>query len=528
MRSRRLGFWWATLCVPIVVFLAVEVGLRFTVADSLGDDAYLNLVDVPSFFGVREIGGRRFVQVTHPEAYRGRRIRFAEEKDPGTLRVFCLGGSASAGWPHPPGEIHSVYLQQALERSFPDRSFEVINVGAHAYAAYRVRLILDQVLRYEPDLLVLYSGNNEFLEHRRYPAVSTALARAVVVANHSALFRWLRSHLVSAFFPENSLSAQRREDALDGLASKLRQQAVDLRRDPAQLARVEEHYAYSVRTMSEAARRAGVPVILATVPVNLRGWRPNASANRLEGRALARWQEAFDGGRVALLEEAPDRALRALAAAAELEPLHAHTHFLVGQAHLHGGDPQRALESFGRARDLDQNPFRALSSFNDILREIAARNDGILLADLERAFEQASEPGGPGFDLFLDYVHPTVEGNRLVARTLFDTIVEAGLMGLESAEATFVAEARSAYDETRDARLQMTIFALMGVMHQYDAMIATARRLRAQGSTLPIVHEVLEVFPAYLELERRRLLQLPLDPVQARRVEFRYRRFYER
>jgi hypothetical protein len=42
------------------------------------------------------------------------------------------------------------------------------------------------------------------------------------------------------------------------------------------------------------------------------------------------------------------------------------------------------------------------------------------------------------------------------------------------------------------------------------------------------VHEVLEVFPAYLELERRRLLQLPLDPVQARRVEFRYRRFYER
>jgi tetratricopeptide (TPR) repeat protein len=514
--------------VPIVLLLAVEVALRITLADSLGDDAYLNLVDVPSFFGVTEIGGRRFVQVTHPEAYRGRKTMFSEEKDPGTLRIFCLGGSASAGWPHPADEIYTVYLQQALERSFPDRSFEVINVGAHAYAAYRVRLMLEQILRYEPDLLVLYSGNNEFLEHRRYLALSTAMARGVAIASHSALFRWLRGTLVAAVFPENSLSAQRREDAIDGLASKLRQQAVELRRDPAQLARVEEHYAYSVRTMSEAARRADVPVVLATVPVNLRGWRPNASLNRLEGQALARWQEAFDGGRAALLEEDPDRALRALAAAALLEPLHAQTHFLVGLARLQSGDPQRALESFGRARDLDQNPFRALSSFNDILREIAAQNDGVLLADLERAFEGASEPGGPGFDLFLDYVHPTVAGNRLVARTLFDTIVEGGLLGREASGATYPAEAGSAYDETGDVRLQTTIFALMGVMHQYEAMVATAQRLRARGATLPIVDEVLEVFPAYLELERRRLLELPLDPVQARRIEYRYRRFYER
>jgi hypothetical protein len=518
----------ATLCVPLALLLAVEVGFRLTLADSLGDDAYVNLVDVPSFFAVREIDGRRFVEVTHPEAYRGRRIVFAEEKDGRTFRIFCLGGSASAGWPHPPDEIYSVYLERALEQAFPERSFEVINVGAHAYAAYRVRLVLEQVLRYDPDLLVLYSGNNEFLEHRRYLMVSTALARGVALASRSALFRWLRSHLVSAFFPENSLSARRREDALEGLASKLRQQAVDLRRDPQQLARVEEHYAYSVRTMAEAARRAAVPVVLATVPVNLRDWRPNASLNTLEGEALAHWREAFDGGRAALLEDDPDRALLSLRAAAVLEPQHAETHFLIGLAQLRGGDPGRALEIYARARDLDQNPFRALSSFNRILRETASAHDGILLADLEQAFERASEPGGPGFDLFLDYVHPTAEGNRLVARTVFDAIVEGGLLGPESSEAIFVAEAGSAYDETRDARLQTTVFALMGVMHQYEAMIATAQRLRAQGSTLPLLDEVLEVFPAYLELERRRLLELPLDPEHARRVEARYRRFYER
>jgi tetratricopeptide (TPR) repeat protein len=518
----------ATLAVPLVLLLALEAGLRFTLAERLGDDAYLNLVDVPSFFAVREVAGRRVVQVTHPEAYRGRRIAFSAQKDPGTLRIFCLGGSASAGWPHPPGEIYSAYLEQALARSFPDLDFEVINVGAHAYAAYRVRLILEQVLRFEPDLVVLYSGNNEFLEHRRYLALSSALARTVTLASHSVLFRWLRSTIVSSFFPENSLSARRREGALEGLASKMQQQALELRRDPMQLARVEEHYAHSLRSMVEAARRAGVPVVLATVPVNLRDWRPNASLNRLDGEDLERWQEAFDGGRAALLQEDPERALRSLAAAAELEPLHAWTYFLMGRAHALGGDPGRARESYGRARDLDQNPFRALSSFNDTVRRLAAESDGTHLADLAAAFGQASAAGGPGFDLFLDYVHPTVAGNRLVARTVFDAMVGGGLPVLRGTSAVFVAAEPSAYDEIRDVRLQTTIFALMGVMHQYDAMIAAARRLHAQGSTLPIVEEVLEVFPEYVALERQRLLALPVDPARARRAEARYRRFYKR
>ncbi len=55
-----------------------------------------------------------------------------------------------------------------FRRSYPRRSIEVINVSAHAYAAYRVRLLFDRVLEFEPDLLVLCTGNNEFLEKRTY------------------------------------------------------------------------------------------------------------------------------------------------------------------------------------------------------------------------------------------------------------------------------------------------------------------------------------------------------------------------
>ena len=45
----------------------------------------------------------------------------------------------------------------------------MINCGGVSYASYRLGPILDEVLGYEPDLIMLYTGHNEFLEARTYP-----------------------------------------------------------------------------------------------------------------------------------------------------------------------------------------------------------------------------------------------------------------------------------------------------------------------------------------------------------------------
>lgn len=531
---RRLLFWLATLLVPLVVFAAAELGARLAFPAAAADDAYLNLVDVPSFFAVKEIRGRRFHQVTHPEAYRGRRILFPVEKDPGTFRVFVLGESASAGWPHPPTEIFSVYLERALARAFPGRRFEVINVSAHAYAAYRVRLVFENVIRFDPDALVLWTGNNEFLERRSYLRASPLAMRAIALANHSALFRFLRAQMTAAFFPQNSLSAQRREDVMADIQTRLRQEAVALREDPGQLEGVKRHYAASVEAMVDEAGRAGVPVLLATVPVNLRDWHPNVSIQRLSGAQLARWQAEFAAGRAALLRGEAEEAVRRLERAAGLAPDHAASHFFLARALEARGDWERAFQSYERACDFDGNPFRALSDFNRALREIAGRHGNATLVDLAGAFRAASSPRAPGFDLFLDYVHPTQAGNLVVARSVFDALVGSGLLGPPAGEARFswvpapFHADGSPYDESRDLRMQTILFSLMGVMHQHEAMLDVARRLADSGRpTLPVVGQVLEVFPPYLELERRRLLGLPVDPAEARGIEERFERFYQ-
>ncbi len=530
---RRLLFWIATVSVPLAVFACAELAARVVFPAAAADDAYVNLVDVPSFFAVREIRGRRYYQVTHPEAYRGRRILFPVEKPPGTFRIFVLGESASAGWPHPPSESFSVYLEQALERAFPERRFEVINVSAHAYAAYRIRLIFENVIRFDPDALVLWTGNNEFLERRSYLRSFPLATRAIGLANHSALFRLARARLGPALFPEGSLSAQRREDVMADLMTRLRQEAVELRADPEQLEGVTRHYAASVESMVGDARAARVPVLLVTVPVNLRDWQPNASLQPLAGDALARWQAEFDAGRTALLRGDADEAVRRLGRATAASPDHAGSHFALARAFEARGEWERALASYQQACDLDGNPFRALSDFNRALREIAAEHENATLVDAAAAFLAASAPRAPGFDLFLDYVHPTQAGNLVVARSVFDALLGAGLLGSAPSEARFVHvpapfyEDGTPYDERRDLRMQTILFSLMGVMHQYEAMLEVARRLAASGRpTLPVVGQVLEVFPPYLELERRRLLGQPVDAAEARAIEERFRGFY--
>jgi tetratricopeptide (TPR) repeat protein len=532
---RRLLFWLATFSVPLVVFTCAELAARIAFPAAAADDAYVNLVDVPSFFAVKEIRGRRFYQVTHPEAYRGRRILFPVEKAPGTFRIFVLGESASAGWPHPPSEIFSVYLQQALERAFPERRLEVINVSAHAYAAYRIRLIFENVIHFDPDALVLWTGNNEFLERRSYLRAWPFVTRAIGLANHAALFRWLRARVGPYLFPESSLSAQGREDAMADLTTRLRQEAVELRADPDQLEGVKRHYAASVESMLGDAERAGVPMVLVTVPVNLRDWQPNVSLQPLAGDALARWQADFDAGRAALLRGDADEAVRRLERATEQSPDHAASHFVLARAFEARGERERALASYERACDLDGNPFRAISDFNRALREIAGRHGNATIADAAGAFAAASAPRAPGFDLFLDYVHPTKAGNLVVARVVFDALLGAGLLGPPTGEARFshvpapFYQDGSPYDEGRDLRMQTILFSLMGVMHQHEAMLDVGRRLAASGRpTLPVVGQVLEVFPPYLELERRRLLGQPVDAAQARAIEERFQGFYRK
>src|ERR1019366_3678821 len=103
-----------------------------------------------------------YYNITHPAILNAADVHILVKKPANTIRIFCLGSSACAGWPHPAAETWSAYLQQALQTAYQGKQVEVVNVAAHGFAAYRTRRVLDEVLTMQPDAVFVWEGNNEF------------------------------------------------------------------------------------------------------------------------------------------------------------------------------------------------------------------------------------------------------------------------------------------------------------------------------------------------------------------------------
>jgi len=90
------------------------------------------------------------------EAGRARKERVIPPKD-GRVRVLLFGGSNTQGFPED-------LLEQALNEAAPAPGYEVINLGRSGYGSERVLILFEQALKLEPDVVVIYSGHNEFVE----------------------------------------------------------------------------------------------------------------------------------------------------------------------------------------------------------------------------------------------------------------------------------------------------------------------------------------------------------------------------
>ena len=87
------------------------------------------------------------------------------EKPEKAIRIMTFGGSATAGLGYSPNVTFSRQLARMLEASHPEQTIEVGNLGIVSLASRQVASLVEEAAReYDPDALIVYSGNNEFLE----------------------------------------------------------------------------------------------------------------------------------------------------------------------------------------------------------------------------------------------------------------------------------------------------------------------------------------------------------------------------
>jgi tetratricopeptide (TPR) repeat protein len=415
---RHLFNLFAGLLVATLFLVVSEVGLRLLPLDRWEEGLPNN--SYPLFIpGAGEYADQ---YVTNPHFAKTMSIQhFARHKPKGTKRIFILGGSAALGWPGPIPTAFSSYMQRALDQGAPGK-FEIVNVAAMSYGSHRVLDLLGDLVDMEPDLVVVWSGNNEYIERNAFSAFgrTAGMRRLQRVLRYSYLYRTLRLGLGSM---APSLFARPEGGDITDPRNAPQVRRGMIGRSPAADLQVLQNYEANLAEMARLIRGSGGAGIFCTVPVNLSGWVPASAAPGIDDPVRAQqWTDAMEQ----VIDDWDQKNYGAAAAGLErllvVTPQHAFTHYLLGDCYRHLGRWQGARAEYSKARDFDPRPIRALSSFEQTVRDVAARS-GMTLVDLEGAFAAASPSGVPGLDLFLDYVHPNEAGHKLAAREVLQGVV---------------------------------------------------------------------------------------------------------
>lgn len=457
--GRRRKDWareepWAQ--ISAAVWKNLLLSLAVTGSFFLLTEGAMRVAGVPSLLDERDPfeGFSRRVRVFEPDPASGvwrtarratlqsfNRQAFALEKPPGTFRIFVLGGSSAFGFPWGAHIAFPRVLGDALAASYPGRRIEAVNAAAMSYASHRLRILTHEILDHDPDLLILYGGHNEFVERRFYGEILDRDARLDplrALLHRSALYGWMTRRLVPA---AQRAEAAREPDA-DPEETPGAMLGFDVDREESVVADdterqvVREAFEANLRAILDLARARGVEVILCTVASNLRDWPPNRSAfdSATDVGSREEATRLLQRGTLALASGAAAEAITLLERARALAPGHALIEYRLGRAYEAMERYDDARDAYVRARDADAQPTRAPGDLNEAIRRLAAEKD-VPLVDVERLFERKAPRGLVGLDLIEDYVHPTPHGHRLIALSIWETLVERGSAGEPPGEA---------------------------------------------------------------------------------------------
>ncbi|MEH6471736.1 MAG: tetratricopeptide repeat protein [Halopseudomonas sp.] len=360
--------------------------------------------------------------------------QFPADKSPNSYRIFCLGGSTTHGRPYDYRTAFCGWLEAFLQSADPSKDWQVINVGGISYASYRVAAMMTELNNYQPDMYIVYSGHNEFLEERTYREIvnmpewmrdlSTELSRSRI---YSVMKRSIRS------FRSTSESAD--AVALQGEVDEILTHSVgpkSYQRDENNSQAIQSHYRYNMERMIRLAESSNSEILFIQPAAKLHQESPFKSSHRdgISQTDLERWQMLFNQAKDQYQKHAYAGALASIDKALTLDDRHAESHYWRGKILFSMGNYAQARIAYQRSSDEDIAPLRILSSMQQALHQIATENRATLIdfpaiiADISR---QRFGHDLPGEKLFLDHVHPTIEMHKELGLALFDQLKQQGL-----------------------------------------------------------------------------------------------------
>lgn len=420
---RRAIFLFLPAAIPFFIFAAVETLLKIC-GFGYATTFFVRSSDGTHYESNREFGRQFF---SHQNAIVPEPVQFPVVKASGTFRIFILGESAAVGTPDPSFGFGRI-LEVMLDRQYPKSKFEVVNAAMRGINSAIVAQITEECVQYEPDLLILYMGNNELVEfHTSTPGrwnfeLSPAITRLERRAKSTRTGQWIQN-LISRPGPQTNAQTSVQNMAF---FRERRLSVGDKKRD-----NIYANFRENLEAICAAVSKAHRKLLVSTISVNLKDCPPLGSLHRrgLTAQEKSDWDSFCAEGITAAKNGTHLKAVDFFERALKLDDTFAELHFRIAQCYQALGDYSKTLLHFEKARDCDALQFRADGKINETIRTVALNReaDGIRLVDTERAFNDSfpNVARAPGEEFFFDHVHLNFSGDYLVARSMLPAVSSA-------------------------------------------------------------------------------------------------------
>ncbi len=179
-------------------------------------------------------------------------------------------------------------------------------------------------------------------------------------------------------------------------------------------------FSHRLEVIVAYCERIGALPILVIPPANDAGYEPSRSC--LPASTTHAEREAFTHEFLLTRQEEDSKPARCIDRYRELlarQPGFAETHFRLARLLERAGRWDEAYHEYVSARDMDGQPVRCLTSFQEAYRNVANRHDCILI-DGQDLFHTIGRHGLLDDYLFNDAMHPSVRGHIALAQAIVE------------------------------------------------------------------------------------------------------------
>jgi tetratricopeptide (TPR) repeat protein len=424
-KKREKVFRIITISFPLIAIILLEVGLRI---GSYGVDVNLFhelILNGKPYYEINEHVSRKYFRRSESERSVSLDV-FEKKKSSNTYRIFVLGESAALGYPYLYNGAFSGMVRDRLQNLLPEKNIEVVNVAMTAVSSYVVVDFAKQILDHEPDLLLIYTGHNEFygcfgVGSSEYLGKSRSVVKTYLFLEQFKTFVLLQNGVawIQAFFAGSGDNVKKGTM----MEQMVRNKGIEYGSDD-YLAALNNFRA-NLEEVVSLAKRNNVGVIIGTLASNLRGMPPFVSlfSPTMSEDQKTRFENLYAHGVESLQSGGYSGALDTLKMCVGIDSMPAKMQFALGKCYEQLGDYSAAKSAYSRARDYDGLHFRAPSDFNAMIADLCKR-ENIPLAESEKFVADRCAHGIIGPEMMLEHVHLNVDGYFTIAKAFCQSIAD--------------------------------------------------------------------------------------------------------